>query len=81
MATNGRKIGSFNTNDFENPSGRIFWDFTEVVFICQKEYFVVQIAIQLLNFVQLVEGIGADDCVDSETFAEIGCRIVKMWSR
>ena len=51
------------------------------VFICHGEYFVVQTAIQLLNIVQLSEIFGADDYVDSETFAEIGRRIVKMWSR
>lgn len=60
--------------------GRIFGDFTEVVFICQKEYFVVQTAIQLLNFVQLVEEIGADDCESSEMISRIRWRIVKDWS-
>lgn len=57
--------------------GIFLWPF----FICHGEYFVVQTAIQLLNIVQLSEIFGADDCVDSETFAEIRCRIVKMWSR
>ena len=57
--------------------GEFFGDFTEVIFICQKEYFVVQIAIQLLNFVQAIGKFGADYCESSETISRIGWRIVK----
>lgn len=70
-------INPFNTNEFENPLGRIFEDFTEIVFICQKEYFVVQIAIQLLNFVQAIGKFGADYCESSKTISRNRWRIVK----